>query len=221
MDARVPALPFFIIGAILLVYDTLLGLIVLLIGLVAYLSTLDPSHAYVSMYFLVPLIVFLLFVWASWESVPYERRPIIIIAFVLISLAIAATLGHDYSGVLFAPMFIIPIGLALLVDPKGYLAVFAAVATYVPYSLLIMYIIRSVKDVKEHPMIGKEGVVVKEVTKEGGVVKIGNTYRDAVTYLNLPIKPGTKVIVVGVKDLMLIVEPRSLSVSRRFLGLSR
>ena len=212
MDPRVPALPIFLIGVLIMLFDPILGLIFLLIGLIVYLSAMDPSHAQLALYFFAPMILFLIFVRFFRDSVPLNMRPIIITLAFLASLAIAAIFGSDFNGLIFAPMFFVPIAIALIYDPSGYLAVIAAVLSYVPYALIVAYYVRSVGDVKEHPMIGKIGIAITDISLDGGIIKIGNTYRDAIS--KYPIRPGMKVAVVGVEGIKLIVVPYSLYVSR-------
>lgn len=213
MDPRIPALPIFLIAIAVMFFDPLLGLIFLLIGLMTYLSLLDPAHAHLALYFFAPVILFLIFVRLFRDSVPLGMRPLIVIVAFLVSIALAALFGHDYSGLVFAPMLFIPIGIALIYDPSGYLAVIAAVLSYVPYALIVTYYVRSVADVREHPMIGKIGIAITDVSLDGGIVKIGNAYRDAIS--KYPIRPGMKVAVIGVDGIKLIVVPYSLYVSMR------
>ncbi len=210
MDPVSPTLPIIILGLfIALFYDPILGMIVMLLGFLAMLVMIDPSHSYIAMYMILPLVILLTILRIFWKAIPEERRLYLIILYMLLATAIAASLGHDYSSLFFAPLFVLPILGAFFYDPSGKLAVIVLVAIYAPYSAFTYYVVRSVRDVKSHPMIGKEGIVVRKVTQEGGMIKIGNTFRDAVTDSKIPIEVGSRVIVVDVKPSLTLVVKRA------------
>ncbi len=193
-----------------MVYNPLLGLIILFVAIILLGIVTDPSSAKVLIKLFIPVIILLL-VLSVITDVFYGMNTQWAIVMVLIIfgagiLVVGFIGGVDASsGVVFAPMIVVPTLLAFLIDPSGSLAVFVASILLFGWMFFVYLLVKNMPP--PYPVGFSAKVAVALENFDGfGKVKMGAEIWNAETR-GYKIKKGDEVFIKEVRGLKLIVVP--------------
>ncbi len=193
-----------------MVYNPLLGLIILFVAIIILSIVMDPSSAKVLIKLFIPVIVLLL-VLSVVTDIFYNMNTQLAVVMVLIIfgagiLVVGLIGGIDASsGVVFAPMIVVPTLLAFLIDPTGSLAVFVASILLFGWMFFVYMLVKNMPPPYPIGFSAKVAVALEDFDGSGKV-KIGAEIWNAETR-GYKIKKGDEVFIKKIEGLRLIVVP--------------
>jgi len=191
-------------------YNPILGLVILFSAILIFTISLDPASAKVLFKLFTPILIVLLFLAFVGEYIGGLNREVsiifVIILFIIV-LGLSAIFGgaDAGSGLVIAPMIVLPTLLALLADPTGSLAVLVASSLLFGWMFFVYLLIRKPTPRYEIGMSKKVGIALADIAPRGKI-KVGAEIWNAVSY-GVKIFKGEEVYIIDKKDLELIVVP--------------
>lgn len=193
-----------------MVYNPLLGLIILFVAIIILAMVTDPGSAKILVKLFIPVIILLLVLSVLTSFLTEMTTEMAIITVLIIfgaGILIVGFIGgvDASSGVVFAPMIVVPTLLAFLVDPTGSLAVLVASILLFGWMLFVYFLVRNLPPPYPIGFGSKVGVALTDFDKTGKV-KIGAEIWDAETS-GYKISKGDEVYILDQKGLRLFVVP--------------
>jgi len=197
--------------------NPLFGLVALVILSLILIALFDPATAKTTSHLVLPLVILMFVYYIIVYPVSLGLVDIILIGVILyfMFMLFAGTEGLAKTAILkskiaakIMPAYLILMVVALVADTTGKLAAITLSGSVL--ALMILYLVL-LKDYDSWPtyhwLIGKEAVVVDELTPKGRI-RIGNELWWAVSADNSYIPKDESVVVIGTKGLTLIVKQK-------------
>ena len=191
-------------------YNPYLSLIVMFIAIISIAMTTDPSSAKIMMKLFTPVIVLLLFLALIFDIVgEIGSQMFLIIILVLFGAGILITSligGLDVgSGIVLAPMIIVPTLLAFLIDPSGRLSILIGSILMFGWVFFVYLLVRKLPPPIEIGFSTKVATAITDLNPEGKV-KIGAEIWKA-EVKGRDVRKGEIVLIIGKEGLILHVVP--------------
>ena len=185
-----------------------LGLVVLFSGILIFAISMDPGSAKVMFKLFTPIILALLLIGFLGQYIgglSREYAIIFVIFLFLLTIGLMAIFGgvDASSGLVIAPMIILPTLLALLADPSGYLAILVASVVMFGWMFFVYLLIRKPLPEYDIGFSKRVGTALTDLNPRGKI-KVGAEIWKAISP-NVKIKKGEEVYILDVKNLELIV----------------
>lgn len=195
--------------------NPLLGLLSLVIMSLILIALFDPATAKATSHIILPLIIIMFVYYIVVYPITFTLVDLILIGAVLyfMFMMFAGTQGLAKTALLkskvaakIMPAYLILMIVALIGDPTGKLAAMTLSGTVLV--LMILYLVL-LKDYDIWPtyhwIAGKEAEVIDDLNPKGRV-RLGNELWWAISYDKSYIPKGESVIIIGKKNLTLVVK---------------
>ncbi|MHA1617376.1 MAG: NfeD family protein [Candidatus Njordarchaeales archaeon] len=194
----------------IIIYDPLLGLTLILMGILILSLAVDPASAKALMKVFAPVIFALLILPVVFSITGTLNREIAIVAvifLILLFITSGALMGgvEAKSSLVLTPLVAIPTLLALLYDPTGTLAILISTSLIFGFLFVTWYLVRRIPPVREMTLPSRVGVAIEDLTPRGRVKLDGEIWWAMAR--GWKIEKNTRVYVIGKRDLELIVVP--------------
>ncbi len=193
-----------------IIYDPLMGLSLILLGILIISLAIDPASAKALMKVFAPVIfalILLPIIFSVTGALNRELAIISILFLILLFITSGALMGgvEAKSSLVLTPLIAIPTLVAFLYDPTGTLAFLISTTMVFGFLFVTWYLVRKIPPTKEFVVLDKVGIAIEDIAPRGRI-KIGGEIWWAVTR-GWRIRKGDRVYVTGKRDMELVVVP--------------